>query len=283
MGFSTIGKRERSDERNQLVLEFARVVKLLRPFGFLMENVLGLKDMSFVRPVESIFRKLGYEVTTIVLTSADYDVPQLRRRVVFVGNREGQFFAGPEASVATPVTVWDAIGDLPALGPGQVATQYDKSPFTSYQRTMRRGSQGLQGHEASAHPEHLVEAISFIPDGGNRRSIPAEHQPSSGYHNSYARLDSRAPAVAVTSNMGKPSATRCIHPFQNRGLTAREGCRLQTFPDRFHFLGGMVSQRLQIANAVPPLLARALARALVNPRRWSAEDTTCPLFAAVRT
>jgi DNA (cytosine-5)-methyltransferase 1 len=113
-----------------------------------------------------------------------------------------------------------------------------------------------------------VEAISHIPDGGNRLSIPDHLQPKSGFHNSYSRLASWAPAVAVTGNMGKPSASRCIHPFQHRGLTAREGARLQSFPDHFHFKAGVTSQRIQIANAVPPLLAQQLAEALERDTAW---------------
>jgi DNA (cytosine-5)-methyltransferase 1 len=118
----------------------------------------------------------------------------------------------------------------------------------------------------------LVKALSFIPDGGNRRAIPSRYQPSSGFHNSYSRLNSREPAVAVTSNLGKPSGTRCVHPFQNRGLTAREGARLQSFPDSFHFFGGIVSQRLQVANAVPPMLARALGESLADETSWNADE-----------
>lgn len=133
---------------------------------------------------------------------------------------------------------------------------------------MREGSSQLHGHTVSKHPPHLVRAISFIPDGGNRRSIPERYQPRSGFHNSYSRLSSRHPAVAVTSNMGKPSATRCIHPWQHRGLTAREGARLQSFPDRFWFEAGVTSQRLQIANAVPPLLAENLGHALTRAANW---------------
>ncbi|TKX86977.1 DNA cytosine methyltransferase, partial [Halorubrum sp. SS5] len=78
------------------------------------------------------------------------------------------------------------------------------------------------------------------------------------YHNSYSRLDSQEPAVAITSNMSKPSSARCIHPFQHRGLTPREGARLQTFPDWYRFDGGLVSVRKQIGNAVPPYLAESV-------------------------
>jgi len=270
-GFSTVGRRERDDPRNRLVREFHRVVSVLEPSGFLIENVTGLRDMRFVREIVALFDPLGYEVNAFVLAAADYGVPQLRRRILFVGSREGRTFV-PPAPTHTPdryVTVWDAIGDLPELQPGEEKTTYDGPPQTDYQAELRRDSDRLQGHVASAHPRHLVKAISYIPDGGNRRSIPSEHQPRSGFHNSYSRLDSRSPAVAVTQNMGKPSGTRCIHPFQHRGLTAREGARLQGFPDTFHFTGGITSQRLQIANAVSPIFANQIAQALQGDENWT--------------
>ncbi len=276
-GFSTVGKRQREDPRNRLVHEFARVVQSLEPGGFLIENVVGLRDMNFVDAISALFRDLGYTVTPLVLRAADFGVPQLRHRVIFVGDRSGRTFLGPRRRLCPEeyVTVWDAIGDLPELGPGEGATVYDRSAFTAFQSTMRRGSNGLQGHWVSKHPEHLVRAISFIPDGGNRQHIPDEYQPKSGYHNSYSRLHSGSPAVAVTQNMGKPSGTRCIHPFQHRGLTAREGARLQAFPDAFHFVGGATSQRLQIANAVSPILARVLGEALQDSSRWT-DGTIAP-------
>jgi DNA (cytosine-5)-methyltransferase 1 len=270
-GYSTVGRRDRSDPRNQMFREFMRVVSLLKPHGFVLENVLGLRDMSFVNEVRSAFQRLGYTVVPMVLTAADYGVPQLRRRVLFVGHRDRGVFQGPERTHAPVeyVTVFDAISDLPVVTPGETVTAYTRQARNRYQRRLRADSRVLQGHTVSAHPPHLVEAISHIPDGGNRNSIPDHLQPSSGFHNSYSRLASWMPAVAVTSNMGKPSATRCVHPFQHRGLTAREGARLQGFPDTFHFAGGIVSQRLQVANAVPPILARAIGEALDDPARWA--------------
>ena len=270
-GFSTVGKRDREDPRNALVQHYARIVSILKPKNFLIENVLGMRDMGFVQPVCRLFRDMGYAVAPMVVRSADFGVPQLRRRVLFVGDRNGLFFDQPMPTHAERefVTVWDAIGDLPEVKPGQIKTAYDKAPFTDYQRLMRNGSNGLQGHEASGHPAELVEAISYIPDGGNRQAIPPHLQPKSGFHNSYSRLNSKEPAVAITQNMGKPSGTRCIHPKQHRGLTAREGARLQGFPDLFRFKGGMVSQRLQIANAVSPILARALGIALCRTESWA--------------
>lgn len=279
-GWSTVGKRQWDDERNDLFTEFMRIVRLIRPRGFLIENVVGLKDMQAQDAVKELFSDLGYSVSFHVLRAADYGVPQLRKRVVFIGSRDGLWFDAPEPTRGDFTTVMDAIGDLPEVGPGETATSYEQPAQTAYQRRLRRGSRTLQGHTVSKHPPHLVKAISFVPDGGNRQSIPPEYQPRSGFHNSYSRLASWRPAVAVTSNLGKPSATRCVHPFQDRGLTAREGARLQSFPDRFHFTGGIVSQRLQIANAVPPMLGEAIGRALVGGGYWSDRPPVGQLLAA---
>lgn len=270
-GFSTVGQRNRNDPRNSLVMRFADVVEKIRPQGFLIENVLGLRDMDFIPEVVKHFSDLGYSVSPAVLVSANYGVPQLRRRVVFVGTFGGRYFLKPTPTRTpdTYVSVEDAIGDLPKLSAGETATEYSAPPFSDYQRAIRKGSSRLQGHVASKHPQYIIEAISYIPDGGNRTHIPPHLQPTSGFHNSYSRLHSKSPAVAITQNMGKPSGTRCVHPNQNRGLTAREGARLQGFPDWFEFYGGIVSQREQIANAVPPILAKEIACALCNEESWT--------------
>jgi len=280
-GWSTVGKRQWDDERNELFTEFMRIVRLLEPENFLIENVLGLKDMGAAPDVQALFADLGYRVSFHVVRAADYGVPQLRRRVIFVGSRHGLSVSKPPASRDEDefTTVWDAIGDLPEVGPGQTVDRHVGKAFTDYQRRLRGRTRRLQGHTVSAHPPELVRALSFIPDGGNRTAIPPEFQPTSGWHNTYSRLDSRQPAVAVTSNLGKPSGTRCVHPFQNRGLTAREGARLQSFRDRFIFVGGIVSQRLQIANAVPPMLAEALGRHLADEASWVEAELSLALAA----
>jgi DNA (cytosine-5)-methyltransferase 1 len=270
-GWSTVGKRRWDDERNDLFTQFMRVVRDLEPNGFLIENVVGLRDMGADTDVRDLFANCGYTISFHVIRAADFGVPQLRHRVIFVGRRDGLALKPlkPTRLEHEHETVWSAIGDLPPVSPGETVERYSQKPMTPFQRKMRKGSSRLQGHTASAHPPRLVKAISFIPDGGNRTAIPPRYQPKSGFHNSYSRLNSKEPAVAVTSNLGKPSGTRCIHPFQNRGLTAREGARLQSFPDSFHFAGGIVSQRLQIANAVPPLLAERLGTELKADSAWT--------------
>jgi DNA (cytosine-5)-methyltransferase 1 len=119
-GWSTVGKRQWDDERNDLFTEFMRIVQLLSPSKFLIENVVGLRDMGAAPDVQMLFRGLGYEVSFHVIRAADFGVPQLRHRIIFVGSRDGLISSQPSAHYAPEhfTTVWDAIGDLPAVGPG---------------------------------------------------------------------------------------------------------------------------------------------------------------------
>lgn len=267
-GFSTVGKRSSSDPRNKLWENFVELVDEFRPAYVLIENVEGLLVMGRGQVASKIiesFADIGYHMKVRLLRAADYGVPQLRKRVFFLGWLDGlaePYFPKP---LTTPyVTVADAILDLPALKSGESADSYTQRPTTPYQRARRGKKRRLANHEAANHPPHLVELLSHIPDGGNRKSIPPELQPKSGFHNSYARLASNKPAIAVTSNMRKPSSARATHPIQSRGLTVREGLRLQSFDDWFVPIGSRTSQYLQVGNAVPPLLAEAVGRELVK-------------------
>jgi DNA (cytosine-5)-methyltransferase 1 len=261
-GFSTVGKRDSADPRNRLWTTYQALVGEIHPAYVIIENVEGLlvMDKGAVRDaIITGFNALGYRMACRLLVSAEYGIPQLRKRTVFLGWLDG--LAEPEFPTplrSAPVTVADAIFDLPVLGPSESASSYDKEPATEYQRARRGSYSVLTNHEAAQHSADLVRIISHIPDGGNRKSIPDDLQPKSGFHNSYSRLASWKPAVAITSNMRKPSSARAIHPNQHRGLTVREGLRLQSFDDDFVVLGSRTSQYLQVGNAVPPLLGRAL-------------------------
>lgn len=267
-GFSTVGKRDSSDPRNSLWSHYVELVNEIRPAYVLIENVEGLVVMDKGNVCASIvdsFAKIGYLLKWKLLRSSDYGVPQLRKRVIFLGWLEGLVPPDfPTPNLNEPVTVREAIFDLPSLDAGKSTTKYSKKPFTPYQAERRKTAKILANHEAAKHPEHLIEILKHIPDGGNRKSIPDELQPKSGFHNSYARLASVKPAIAVTSNMRKPSSARATHPTQHRGLTVREGLRLQSFDDDFVVLGSRTSQYLQVGNAVPPLLASAIGRELAK-------------------
>ena len=280
-GFSTVGKRDSRDPRNKLWQHYLELVDQIRPAYVLVENVEGMVVMDRGGVCESVvanFANIGYRAKWKLLRSADFGVPQLRKRVIFMAWLDGLVEPKyPTASKRDHVTVGDAIFDLPSLESGESVEEYDKKPTTAYQKARRGKSTTLKNHEAAKHPKHLVELLSHIPDGGNRKSIPDELQPKSGFHNSYARLASDKPAVAVTSNMRKPSSARATHPTENRGLTVREGLRLQTFDDSFEVLGTRTSQYLQVGNAVPPLLGEVLGQQLLKAYQ---ENTPKALKAA---
>jgi len=263
-GFSEVVSPDGSDDRNHLFTYFIQWVDKLQPKAALFENVRGMEntaDGRFLEAVKESFANIGYEVTPKVVTASDFGVPQHRRRLIvlaFRGEAPEHSIDGFEMDPVETPGVIDGIGDLPEVEAGEQKTEYDQAPETVLQDDLRGDNEDITLHQAANHSDDMVEMISHISDGGNRTEIPDDLQPSSGYHNSYSRLDSQEPAVAITSNMSKPSSARCIHPFQHRGLTPREGARLQTFPDWYQFVGGLVSIRKQIGNAVPPYLGESL-------------------------
>jgi DNA (cytosine-5)-methyltransferase 1 len=263
-GFSEVVSPDGSDDRNHLFTYFINWVDELDPEAALFENVRGMQKTAggkFLSAVKESFNQMGYEVTHRVVTASEFGVPQHRRRLIVLASKNGREqhpFGGFEINPIEELGVINAIGDLPDLGPGEESTFYETDPQTVIQEDLRGDCETVSSHIAANHTDDLVEKISHIPDGGDRTHIPDELQPSSGYHNSYSRLKSDKPAVAITSNMSKPSSARCVHPFEDRGLTPREGARLQTFPDAYQFDGGLQSIRKQIGNAVPPYLGEAL-------------------------
>jgi DNA (cytosine-5)-methyltransferase 1 len=165
-----------------------------------------------------------------------------------------------DADLLPYVTLGEAIGDLPLIESNSSAEAYICEPQNSYQKQMRIGApKQIMDHSASPHGESLMSVIRHVPEGGVKADIPPEFRPLSGFPNSYSRLWWNKPSTTITRNLGTPSSARCIHPLCDRGLTTREGARLQSFPDRFKFSGNRSKRNLQVGNAVPPLLALALA------------------------
>ena len=273
-------KRHDKDDRNFLFREFIRIMNLFSPSVVLLENVSGLASSANGAFKESICHAIeesGYRVDCEMLNALDYGVPQKRRRLFFLGVRPGVKLRwlkpthGPGR--ANPiVTVWDAIGDLPQVGPGEMADQYDKDPFTDYQRFMRKSCRTeLHNHEAPNHPSETIEKIgATIPGKPIYPKFPQR-----------IRLNSDAPSPTQVSGGIRPQY-QFGHPKSPRGLTIRERCRLQSFPDRYFICGGIVQGRVQTGNAVPPLLAKAVAHEIkamlrgeppskdsVPPKKWS--------------
>ena len=253
-------KRIESDERNLMYLEFLRFVKVLRPRAIVVENVSGMRSVGdFVGDIEkSLSAAGGMVVKSKILHAPDYGVPQKRKRLVFVGvcGKEFDFASirpthGP--STTKPyVNIQDAIGDLPSLRSGESKATYRTAPLCEYQRLMRKKSTAeLLNHQAPRHPESTIVRI--------RRTEPGK--PMYPKYKQRIRLAWDALSPTQVSG-GIRSQFQFGHPQDNRGLSIRERCRIQSFPDHFEIKGGLVQGRVQTGNAVPPLLAKAIAQAL---------------------
>jgi DNA (cytosine-5)-methyltransferase 1 len=296
-GFSSIRpfrSTNDDDPRNTLFEEYASFVNYFRPRVFVLENVVGLathKNGDTVAAMEECFHALGYTTEWRLLNAAHFGVPQKRERFVMFGVEKGIKIKFPEPThsyegstigyrdrsriisarvddlfaqppVLQPaVTVMDAIGDLPPVESGDETFEYTMAPKTAYQSERRKAAKALSMHAATAHSKKMLEIIRH--SGKNISCIP-KHLITSGFSSSYSRLDANEPSVTLTVNFVHPASNRCIHPVQQRALTAREGARLQSYDDTFQFAGNRTQVVRQIGNAVPPLLGRAIARSVAD-------------------
>jgi DNA (cytosine-5)-methyltransferase 1 len=271
-------KRCADDQRNYLFLEVIRFAEVLRPRILVVENVPGMAsarkggtDLSFVHEVAFAIEELGYEVSFARLNAADYGVPQTRERIFFVGVEKGLRFEwpdpllGPASSGKRPyVTVWEAIGDLPPLEPGESKAEYTTEAHSPYAQLMRAGASQLFNHEAPSHDERTLKRIANTRPG----------EPLYESFKQRVRLDPNRPSPTIVAGGIRPQFF-FAHPSQNRDLTVREQARLQSFPDTFIFEGGMVQGRVLTGNAVPPLLAEALAGAIKRALNPNDNDREC--------
>lgn len=265
-GFSISGKRMIDDPRNILYKSFVQIVGEVKPRVFVMENVLGLISMDNGKVKDSILEDLhsiGYNVSWRILSADDYGVPQHRRRVFFVGLNQQlfgeKFFDFPIASTQdNKITCKDAISDLDFIS-DEVAlpdeTEYVLPPSNDYQRKMRENCDMLWNHVATIHNAKTKEIINMVPDGGNYLDLPKSLWSTRKVHIAWTRMDSSKPCFTIDTGHNHH-----FHYKENRVPTARESARIQSFPDKFRFLGIKTSQLKQVGNAVPPLLAEAIAR-----------------------
>jgi DNA (cytosine-5)-methyltransferase 1 len=169
------------------------------------------------------------------------------------------------------LTVQDALSDILKIKPltkqrvENSTIKYNGPPLTQYQEYLRENSEELYDHFAPNHSEVVRKRMSHIAQGMNHSSLPKEFQLKGGYPNIYGRLRLDSPADTITGNCGCVSAPgRFIHPTQNRAISIREASRLQSFPDRYKFCGTMRDKYKQVGNAVPPLMAYAVAKSINN-------------------
>lgn len=243
-GFSiagNIGRKFIEDPRNRLFKEFVRVVKVVEPTYFVMENVARLYSHNKGNTRKEIikdFEKLGYNVECKILNSADYSVPQVRKRVIFIGTKNSQKIIFPKKEIDKYVTVKEALSSYPKLESGEESK--------------------IPNHIAMSHSEQMLHKMSFVSDGGDRHEIPERIRPKSGDVRKYIKYSSDKPSVTVTGDMRK-----IFHYEQNRALTVRELAKLQSFPDEFVFKGTKISQQQQVGNSVPPKMAEAIASIII--------------------
>lgn len=257
-GYSTVGTRDVNDPRNHLYKEYCRIVEKIRPSFFVIENVKGLTTLSggaFKDDIINRFSNLGYTVKYQILNAADYGVPQNRHRVFFVGMKnKGFHFPKP---LDYKITTEEAISDLPELKGPEKIDRYKQNPVTEYERQMRGNSTVLFNHEGTNHTQQTIDIISLIKDGGKIKDLPEEYWKIRKYNKAFERMNSKA-----QSNTVDTGHRNYFHYSQNRIPSVRENARLQSFPDDFEILGSKTSQYKQVGNAVPPLLAFAVANAI---------------------
>lgn len=259
-GFSLTGPRNENDERNRLYLSVYKAVKHFEPQMFLIENVPGIATMyggKAKKHIIHLFEELGYNVSFDILLAADYGVPQMRKRAFFVGVKNGQFnFPLPTHSPENYVTCEQAIGDLPSLEDtlGEEIMQYINEPMSDYQKLMRQGSLAIYNHVGTKHTELVKSVIAQVPEGGNHKDLPPGVGESRKFNEAWTRYHSKKPSKTIDTGHRNH-----FHYKYNRVPTIRENARLQSFPDNFIFLGNKTQQNRQVGNAVPPLLAQAIA------------------------
>lgn len=257
-------KRYTGDKRNQLYKEYIKYLEYLKPNIAMIENVSGMistKNGEFVKNIESeIARAGGMKSTSRLLNAADYGVPQLRKRLVFIGVKGEKEFSfdkdmkktnGPDTDKPY-VTVGEALSDLPSLNANEQKTLYKSEPSNGYQKLMRKSSKkNLSNHQAPNHPVDTIKKIKETKPG----------EPMYEKYKQRIRLSNNAPSPTQVCGGIRPQF-QFGHPDDSRGLSIRERCRIQSFPDSFEIVGGIVQGRVQTGNAVPPLLAKAIALGL---------------------
>jgi DNA-cytosine methyltransferase len=266
-GFSLTGPRNFDDERNKLYLAVIEMVKQCKPKGFVIENVTGMATLYKGQIKDEIlrrFRALGYNIECKILCAADYGVPQMRKRLIFMGVRKDigmPKFPEPVFLPETYRTCRDAISDLPPriTELGKEVDTYISEPKTEYQKIMRGNCNVLYNHVATNHTQMVKDTIALVPEGGNYKDLPPGWGESRKFNEAWTRYDGNKPSKTIDTGHRNH-----FHYEYNRVPTVRENARLQSFPDDFVFTGTRTQQYRQVGNAVPPLLGKALGEILLE-------------------
>lgn len=313
-------QRSEKDQRAGLFRHYLRILDQLSPKTLVMENVPGILTVGGGRVVDEIVETLngmGYDVDIRILYAEEYGVPQERRRVFVIGSMLGSasslFPHGSYGPVPKPsreanrwvhrwerqegvqygsmrsIKVWPAIGDLPPLenGEGSDVSEYSAMPKTKLQRLLRGDQDMLYNHVARNMSPQMLERVRHVPEGGSWRDIPFDLLPAgmqrakrSCHTKRYGRLERGGACCTILTKLD-PHWGSYVHPTQDRCLSIREAARLQSFPDRFRFMGYMTHQMEQVGNAVPPLMAAAVAGSVrQHIQEYGPADDIAPANAA---
>lgn len=289
-GFSTHGKRMEDDPRNFLFKHFVRLVNEIRPRMFLMENVKGMLTYNkgaFRRQIEQAFEEIGYRTNFAQVVAADYGVPQLRHRILFMGTCEDALpltfpaptHGDPSKGLRPHVTVEQAIGDLPPIGQdyAKLRRPYQSPPQGPYQVYCRTGAPTqVSMHVSRPLSTQASKLAKHIGQGQGLRAVPVDHLPERFRRmrriangelrrdctTLYHRLSLERPSYTITCNYKNVASGPFLHPAEDRSISHREAARFMSFPDRYEFVGASIPR--QIGNSVPPLLAKAIGDHLIK-------------------
>jgi DNA (cytosine-5)-methyltransferase 1 len=302
------------DPRNSLFREYLRVVTLFSPKAVVMENVPNILNAttangeSVVEIIINELKKIGYTAHYQILSASDYGVPQRRHRLIIVGTK-GNFenpFPFPThyvrkvgdtkypqymSGIKSCPNLWDAISDLPDIEAreGAEIMKYTKQPENDYQEYCRKNSKELHNHLAMKHTPRIVARFSVMKWGESITDIQDDNLKTRKRNGNgvlsdkpYDQNNRRMRADDICNTITASFYGNFVHPYKNRNFTAREGARIQSFPDTFIFYGKptVVSSKLlakegrdselflcqyaQIGNAVPPLMSKAIANNLLR-------------------
>ena len=265
-GFSLKGKNlGKDDSRNFLFLEYLAIVKELKPEVFVIENVkniLNSENGYFKQLIIDKFSDVGYIINFGVLNAKDFGVPEHRERAIIIGSLTKSIEL-PKGNDKT-VTVRDAISDLAYLnsGEGTFEANYLLEPLTDYQKKLR--SDKLYNHIATNHSKFALEKLAMIPPEKDKSYLPKELHGKQKFATTWSRLQWDNISPTIDTRFDTPSNGRNSHPILNRSITPREAARIQSFSDNFIFYGPKSAVCKQIGNAVPPLLAKAIGKAIIK-------------------
>jgi DNA (cytosine-5)-methyltransferase 1 len=272
-GFSTANRhqKETDDPRNKLFFEYIRFVKELKPKFVLIENVRGIltRDNGYAKErITTLLKELNYELRMQVLDASDYGVPQCRKRAIMVGIRQDfleQAFDFDRLKTSARTTVAEAISDLYGEEKDLLNKRRKQPKATcAYQEYLKEGSEYVYDHEIRYPADKVQERISHVPQGGNWQDVPEHLWPNNRknrHSSAYKRLKEDSQSCTIDTGNAH---SNYFHPLYNRIPSIRESARLQSFPDRFLFEGTRGSRYKQVGNAVPPLMAKAVADAIMQ-------------------